>query len=347
VAGRNFLFDTDLRRARRLEIPVLSVGNITAGGTGKTPLVALLARCLAAAGRRPAIVSRGYGGLNEKRPGRPVLVVGAGEGDAPAATAEEAGDEPVLLASMLPGVPVLVCRDRYEGGRTARDRCGAGLVILDDGFQHRMLHRDADLVAVDAGDPFGGDRMLPAGLLREPPGSLGRAHVAVLTRAEDQDRFEAAARSVRFHAPDLPLFRARHHAVRLRLGGPQGEERPVSELAGASVAAFAGLARPESLRATLESLGARVRRFDAFPDHHFYSFEEVARLMEAGKRSGVDLVLTSAKDLVRLPGGEHPAGLGVLEIEMEVENLDGLVRRLLDLCLPASSGRLGGVGTQE
>jgi tetraacyldisaccharide 4'-kinase len=301
VAGRNLLFDADLRPARRLQIPVLSVGNITVGGTGKTPLVALLARCLTAAGRRPAVVSRGYGGLNEKRPGSPVLMVSDGKRKEPLATAAEAGDEPVLLASMLAGVPVLVCRDRYEGGRVAHERCGAGLVILDDGFQHRALHRDADLVALDAGDPLGGGRMLPAGILREPP-----------------------------------------RPVRLRLAGPRGGERPVSELAGVSVAAFAGLARPESLLETLESLGARVLRFDALPDHHSYSSEEIARLMEAGKRSGADLVLTTSKDLVRLPGGANPAGqrgLAVLEIEMDVENLEGLIRHLLDLCLPPSPGR--------
>jgi tetraacyldisaccharide 4'-kinase len=347
AAGRNLLFDTDLRPARRLEVPVVSVGNITVGGTGKTPLVAVLARRLASAGRRPAIVSRGYGGHNAKRPGSPVLVVSDGRRRDPTATAAVAGDEPVLLASMLAGIPVLVCRDRHKGGRAAREQCGAGLVILDDGFQHRALHRDADLVVLDAGDPFGGGRMLPAGPLREPPGSLRRAHLAILTRADCRDRFEAAASSVRLHAPDLPLFRARHRPVGLRPAADGGETRPLSTLSGAPVAAFAGLARPENLLATLENLGARVRRFDPFPDHHAYSAGEIRRLVEAGNRAGAELVITTAKDRARLGATDCPSELFVLDMEMEVENLDDLIRRVLDLCLPAAPGHLDAIEARE
>jgi tetraacyldisaccharide 4'-kinase len=337
VGARNALYDGGVLPVRRLPVPVLSVGNIAVGGTGKTPLVALLAQRLAETGRRPAVISRGYGGANEQRPGHPALVVSDGRGRRPLVTAAEAGDEPVLLASLLDGVPVLVCRDRHAGGRSAVDRFQADLIVLDDGFQHRALHRDADLVALDARDPLGGGRLLPAGTLREPPQALRRAHAVVLTRAERAAEFTEATRAVRELVPGLPLFRARHQPVRLRLLGPDGRELPASAVRNQAVAGFAGLAQPDALRLTLESLGGTVVHYETLPDHHPYSSGEVERLVERGRHAGAHWVVTTAKDAIRLPQNECPPGLAVLDIEMQVEETDSLVRLLLAFCLPPAS----------
>ena len=341
VRLRNALYDTGWFRVHCLQVPVVSIGNLSVGGTGKTPLVALLARRLHRAGRRPAIVSRGYGGRNARRRLATPLLVSAGTGTGPAVPAAECGDEPALLASLLPEVPLVVGRDRVAAARLAVDRCDADLIVLDDGFQHRRLHRDADLVTLDAETPLGPARLLPAGRLREKPTALERSHAVLITRADDDDLFEQRRAEVWAVFPHLPVYRSRHVPVSLRTlgeragGGPSaGESRsPLPELRGESVAAFAGLARPMALRRTLEGLGARVVRFDALPDHHRFTPDEVERLIATGLQSGARRVITSAKDAVRLPvASAAAASLWVLDIEAQVDDLDDLIRRVLALC---------------
>ncbi len=335
VAARNLLYDTGWRRTHRLPVPVVSVGNLAVGGTGKTPLVAWLAQELARAGRRPAVVSRGYGGANERRAGKPPLLVsadpGAGRLPAPAA---EAGDEAAMLAAALPGIPVVVCPQRAAGARLAVERCGADLILLDDGFQHRALAREADLVALDAHDPWAGGRLLPAGSLREPPVALRRAHAVVLTRADQEDAAVQAREEVGRVAPGLPVFRSRHLPSAVRWPARHGREAAPSTMAGVPVAAFAGLGRPESLQETLTRLGARVVAFTPRPDHAPYGPGEVGRLVRAGLDAGARWVITTAKDAARIPAGELPEELAILEIQLEVEEGGRLVRRVLDLCPP-------------
>src|SRR5262245_33056718 len=180
VGLRNLLYERGSLPIRHLPVPVLSVGNLTVGGSGKTPFVAYLAQKLMESGRRVAVASRGYGGSSHPSP----LVVSEGAG--PLVSAQEAGDEPVLLSELLTSVVVMVCSDRWSAGRFAQERFGSELVLLDDGYQHRRLARDLDLLLVDAGAGFGNGRMLPCGPLREPLRELARCDALVVTGSADQ-----------------------------------------------------------------------------------------------------------------------------------------------------------------
>ena len=268
VARRNRRFDRGLGVVRA-PVPVVSVGNLTLGGTGKTPATAWVARRLAAGGRRPAIVTRGYRGGAGAGP----LEVSRGAG--PLVDAALGGDEPVLLATLLP-VIVVAGSDRIAGARRAAE-LGADVVILDDGFQHRRLARDLDLVLLDAASPFGNGFLLPAGPLREPPGSLSRAGVVVLTRWNGE---EAPPRL------PSPVVRSRHRPAGFR--DAAGREVP----APARAVAFCGFARPDSFRDALQEVGVEVVEMRTFPDHHRFDASELASLAAGARRAGAALVTT-------------------------------------------------------
>ena len=335
---RNRSYDRGLSRIRRLPVPVVSVGNLSVGGTGKTPVVILLARRLSAAGCRPAVVLRGYGGSNARRSGGPPLLVADGRSTPPLADAATAGDEAVLLATTLGSVPVIVAANRYQGGMEAVRACGAGVVLLDDGFQHRALHRDFDLLTGDASAAAFPGRLLPAGRLREPARSLSRSHGVILTRADDEEAYLRARDFVRRQCPGLPIYRSRHRPARLRWLAPgQGEPPSLEDLRDLPVAAFAGLAQPGALRDTLAGLGARVVQFTPLPDHHRFRPGQVERLVASGQAAGARLVITTAKDAARLSADPAPRHLAVLEIEVEVDNLDDLLARLPGLAAAADA----------
>ena len=297
----------------RATVPVISVGNLTFGGTGKTPMVAALVRDLVARGRRPAVLTRGYG-----RRGRAALTLLGPDAGVPA---EIAGDEPLVLSAALPGVPVVVDSNRVRGAARAVAG-GSDVVVLDDGFQHLALERDLDIVLVDAGDPWGGGRMPPRGRLREPLEALRRASAVVVTKLP-VDGWEAVLAEIGARveqlAPGLPVMGARLRPS--GLSSPDGVEEP-SVLNGRRVLAFAGLARPEGFLDTLEELGAELAGFLPFRDHHRYSDAEVARLIEEARRLDA-LPVTTAKDGVKLPA---EAPVAVLDVRMEP--LDGSWDRL-------------------
>jgi tetraacyldisaccharide 4'-kinase len=287
VRARNRRYDRP-GVARRAALPVISVGNLTVGGTGQTPTVAWLAERLVARGSRPAIVSRGYGG----RAGRGPVVVSTGAG--PLCPPEISGDEPALLSRIVRGASIVVGADRAAGAERAHT-LGASVVLLDDGFQHRALARDLDVVLLDAARPFGNGRLLPAGELREPIDSLARADVVVLTRAGSVDTTEAR-QAVAAHRPGIPLLRSSFR----RLG--------FVDAGGAAVAAperavaFCGIARPDSFRAELAAEPTEIVSFRAFADHHRFTARELAELRDAARRARARLV-TTQKDLARL--GSH------------------------------------------
>jgi tetraacyldisaccharide 4'-kinase len=301
VAARTAAYDRGLLPVDRVPVPVLSVGNLTLGGTGKTPLVAWVARRLVAAGRRPAIVSRGYGA----RPG-------------------ERSDEAAELNLVIPEARHVADRDRAAGCRTAI-AAGCDAAVLDDGFQHRRLHRDLDIVAVDATDPFGCGRLFPRGLLREPPAAFGRADVVVLTRASTLDaagrlairRAVEAARSRRL---DGAWMEAEHRPVAVRYA--DGSSRPLEALRGRAVVAFAGIGNPAAFRGTLSSLAADVVEFVPFPDHHAYTVHDFERLATRATRHGDALLVTTLKDLVKVPLSTA-AIVPVAAVEIAIEPLAG------------------------
>jgi tetraacyldisaccharide 4'-kinase len=312
VAARNAAFDHALLPRRSAGVPVISVGNLTLGGTGKTPLVAWVVRTLSAAGLRPAVVSRGYG-----------------------AAAGATSDEALELAVVLPDVPHVADRDRVAAARRAA-AAGATAVVLDDGFQHRRLARDVDLVAIDATDPFGCGRLFPRGLLREPPAGLARADAIVLTRSDtiDQERRAAIRRQVhaacRGREPGV-WAEAIHRPVGLRTW--DGPRQPLDTLQGVRVAGFAAIGNPAAFRRSLESLGADVVDFRALPDHHAYAPDDLAALGRRAADVGADLVVTTLKDLVKIRRWElHGLPVAALEIALEVvagrAGLEAVMRRV-------------------
>jgi len=307
VAARNRLYDLGLLRQAKLPCPVISVGNLTVGGTGKTPTVVLLANLLREKGRRPAVLSRGYGG----RAGAPVSIVS----DENRVLMEwgEAGDEPVLIARAVPGVPVLTGAERRLTGRAAVERFNADILILDDAFQHRQLFRDLDIVLVNAALPFGNGRLLPRGPLREPKASLRRAHLIIRTGAEG-DPVEPLEEA----AAGLPFFRGIHRPQGI-VEGRTGRLLPAASLQGEKVCAFAGIGQPEIFRRSLIALGAKVVSFRTFPDHYPYIRSDIDALRRLAAETGADRIITTEKDGVRLDYfPDFLAKVSFLRIGMEI-----------------------------
>jgi len=286
---RNSMFDKDLLEVRRLPVPVVSVGNLSAGGTGKTSLVRFLARRLGERWR-VAVLLRGY-----RRESEGLVVVS--DGEKVRVDVRRAGDEAFLLGRTLRGVPVIVCASRFRGGLYAVENLGADLILLDDGFQHRRLHRDVDIVLLKKRDL--NDRLLPAGLLREPLNSLRRADALVLSYQET-DPFE-------FSFEDKPVFRMfREFCCLLRSDFSRASLR---ELEDREVTVFAGLGDNEQFFRTVESLGLKIRRRISLPDHYHYRDFRLRR---------EEIYLTTPKDMVKLPPHEN---LYALDFRLRVEGL--------------------------
>ncbi|HEX4952236.1 MAG TPA: tetraacyldisaccharide 4'-kinase [Thermoanaerobaculia bacterium] len=280
-------------RAAKLPRPVISVGNLHWGGTGKTPLVAALAAHLRDQGAKVAILSRGY-----KSRGEGVRVVSDFHGG-PYLGPLVAGDEPVLLAGLVPGVAVVVAPQRAAAGRAALERLSPppNFFLLDDGFSHLALARDLDLLVFPAADPFAGGRLPPAGRLREPLAAAARAHAALLTGSGVT---VASAREVG-RALERFGFRGAAFAAPTVVGAARGADRlPLP--AGQRVLLVSGIARPASLRASAEEAGFEITGELTFPDHHDYPEPSLARLRRAFATAGAEAVLTTAKDLVKLRG---------------------------------------------
>ena len=271
------------RRSSRATVPVISVGNIALGGTGKTPLVAALARRLLAAGARPAILTRGY----RRRDSRPVLI--AKERQVPW---ERAGDEPALLARALPEVPIVVDADRVRGATTAVREAGATHLLLDDGFQHWRLARDLDIVVVEAADPFGA--RAPR---REHPDALERADGIVLSRTADRTEALAAFAVLGPYAPNAVLVATKLAATALHL---EGQRRPPETINGQRVLALAGIASPEAFVNSLGDVGAEIADMRFFSDHHRYRRRELEAVLAEAAAAGATVV-TTAKDVVKFP----------------------------------------------
>lgn len=274
---------------------VLSIGNLTLGGTGKTPAAMMLAEWALREGHRVAILSRGYKG---KYRGRVLEVT---DGHEIKTGPAEAGDEPFLMANRVRSVPVIISKKRYVAGMYAHRKFGTDFFILDDGFQHLALKRDFDLALMDALQPFGNGRLLPWGPLREPVSYLARADAFLMTSGcpglSDQESHCATYLARRF--PDKPVFRSQHMPDRVFLPNRKEDYDPAF-MKGKKVLAFAGIARPERFGDTLKGLGAEVLAFHAFRDHHPFSIKEIRDLVHLKKRIGAHLLVTTEKDWVRI-----------------------------------------------
>ncbi len=297
VGLRNRWFDGG--RERRLDVPVISVGNITTGGTGKTPVVIDLVARLMRRGLKTAVVSRGYRAGPDGR-----------------------NDEQAIIERRCPGVINVGDPDRVRGGTLAIQRDRANVIVLDDAFQHRRVHRDLDIVVIDATCPFGHGHLLPRGLLREPPSGLSRAGLIVLSRSDQVDSasLERAELVIKAHAPSAPIVRSRHAVSRIvgldeyTRGVTHSVRSPEHEspgfvsaddrnpLSGRRVVCFAGIGNPAAFRRTVESLGAHVVGDAWWPDHHHYLPGDVTDLLRPERFPEFDLLVTTEKDAVKLAG---------------------------------------------
>ncbi len=315
VAARNRLYDRGILRQEVLPCPVISVGNLTVGGTGKTPMVILITQMLREKGRRPAVLSRGYGGtarapVNTVSDGKQILM-----------RWKESGDEPLLIAEAVPGVPVLTGPERIRTGRAAIERYGADVLILDDAFQHRALFRDLDIVMLDTAHPLGNGFLLPRGPLREPREALRRTHLLIWTGDPESESPLPAA-------PSLPSFRGVHRPQEL-VEAATGHVLPLTELRGKKVCAFAGIGNPDAFQRSLAVLGAEVTSFRIFPDHYPYHTSDLEALRRLARKSAAERIVTTEKDGIRL--ADFPDFLGelsLLRIGMEITPPDAFAELL-------------------
>ncbi|MGE0103735.1 MAG: tetraacyldisaccharide 4'-kinase [Blastocatellales bacterium] len=294
VESRLFLYRSGILPARRLDRPVISVGNLTVGGTGKTPCVAFIAGQFRDRGHKVAILSRGY-----RREGSGILEVSNEE--RVLAGPIEAGDEPYLLARSCPGVRVIVGPDRYSAAMWISRRAEVDVFILDDGFQHLKLARDLDLVLIDATDPLESSRMVPFGRLREPLSGLARADAVIVTRSDRPfDRAALQREVARYARQGTPLLFASHEMSGfVRLDGQDASTPAVS----GPVAAVSGIARPDLFIQDLETRGCRVVLRRDYPDHHRHAPDEFRSLVDQAVAAGARAVVITEKDAANLPPG--------------------------------------------
>ena len=297
----------------RLDRPVISIGNITTGGTGKTPLVEYVTRLIASHGKKVCILTRGYG---RKDPHLQVIV---SDGYGVLASPTEAGDEPYLLATKLTAqAAVISSADRIAAGQEAIKDFGTEVFVLDDGFQHLRLARDLNIVCIDATNPWGGGRLLPHGRLRESLEGLRRADCVVLTRCDGVKNVEALRTQVLDLIGARPVFASQMRPVRvvsLKNGGETSEAR-------GRVAAFCAVGNPSSFFESLTRMGYELAVEKSFADHHAYSQDEIDSLIHDAHQTGASALITSAKDAVKLRSMAFSIPCYVLEIEIEIDDAD-------------------------
>ena len=320
VRARSALYENGLFETRRLNTPVISVGNLTVGGAGKTPCVAFLARFLRDEGYEVAILSRGY-----KRESRGRVEVS--DGRRILSGPNEAGDEPFLLAKSCPGARVVVDRDRYEAGRWLEARSRISVFILDDGYQHLRLARDLNLLLIDASEPLDRAKMIPFGRLREPITAMGRADAVIVTRSDQPFDRRALENAIRkFARAEAPVFYASHKMTELiRLDGAGGAGP--DDFAGKRVAAMSGVARPDRFVSDLERLGMEIALRRDFDDHHRYTRDELSEIVERAREARAEAIITTEKDAANLPAslaGTLTLPIFAARIEFACENEEAL-----------------------
>ncbi|NOZ61968.1 MAG: tetraacyldisaccharide 4'-kinase [Calditrichaeota bacterium] len=323
---RNFCYDAGVFTIHRLpRTKVISVGNVSVGGTGKTPFCIFLAKELQKMKLRVAILSRGY-----QRKSRGTVVVS--DGEKLLAHVAAAGDEPYLLAYNLPGVPVVCESNRYQGGLFIEKNFHPDVIILDDGFQHRRLHRDLDILLIDATRFRKGQTTLPTGYLREPLSGLKRANLICLSRVDQGNDLEQIFKAIKDFSSE-PIVTGSHKPRKLiRAGSGPGEEVSFSLMKNKRVFLFSGIANPRSFEKTIRSVGMIVGEHLVFPDHHNYSAHEIERIKFLATQADCETIITTEKDFTRLrPFSENlPKDLHYLQIEFEILQGKDILAKLID-----------------
>jgi tetraacyldisaccharide 4'-kinase len=320
VRLRNFLYTKGLFKIHRVDRPVISVGNITTGGTGKTPFVILLCKWLSEK-KKIAILTRGYkAGTRQEETNQTYI------------------DEPQILAKSCPGVEVIINPDRLEGAREAIRKFNAEVLLMDDGFQHRRLGRDVDIVMIDATKPFGYGWLLPAGLLREPICGLRRADAVVITRCDqvNEIQLKLVEQKIQNTTEDAIIARSAHKVVIAKLA--DGEEISPERLKGKRIFAFCGIGNPVSFIDTIHRIGCKVVGSKIYNDHHHYTEEDIREIFEKGGKVSSDLILTTQKDWTKIEGmkilySEGNKPIGYLEIALNFISGEEKIRRLIEKSL--------------
>lgn len=308
---RNLLYDQGVKRSYQSTIPVISVGNITAGGTGKTPVVDFLVKFFLSEGKRPVVISRGYGGSFSGDVGI------VSDGDGVQMSASVAGDEPVLLATRNSGCSVLIAKKRVDGVKLAERNNLADLVILDDGFQHRALKRDADIVLLDAHRPVGNGWPLPAGNLREIKSGVKRADLILRTKCKYSETSVSQGQTT-YNS---------HYQLTENIVCLDGSSIHINELASRKVLAFSGIANPEQFFTDLENMGMVLHETIALVDHVDYSDDAVIeRLRSCSGRN--DVMITTEKDAVKLESGMFELSCYYVPIEITIDGSDDFTEKL-------------------
>ncbi len=335
---RNLLYSRRWLKTHRSEAVVISIGNITAGGTGKTPLAIWLCRQII---QNPkfkirnsecAILTRGYKTTQDSRL----------KTQDPKVKTQNYSDEPAILVESCPGCKVIINPDRVAGAAEAVNQLGAKVLIMDDGFQHRRLARDLDIVAVDATRPFGYGRLLPAGLLREPIAGLKRADAAVITRCDQVKEAELAWLEQKLHSvnPQMIIARSIHAPVCVK---SQGDKQiALEQLKDKNIFAFCGIANPQAFLATITKLGANLVGSKIYNDHHHYAEDDIAEIYRQARKLNAALVLTTRKDWTKIPLFSPPdkaIPLAYLEIELRFTAGQNKLNQLIDDTL---AGKISG-----
>ena len=330
VKFRRFLYNVRILRDSTLGVQVIAIGNLTVGGTGKTPVVEKFARELQDQGRHVAILSRGYRSkppplrkrlINKllfREDSTPPRIVS--DGKSLLLDSETAGDEPYMLASNLKDVVVLVDKDRVKSGRYAIEKFGCDTLLLDDGFQYWKLQgRRRDIVLIDCQQPFGNERMLPRGTLREPPSHMARARWIFITKSDGKT--EELRKRIAEHNPNAPVIECIHHPLYFE-DVFTGERMGIEFLHGKRVASLSGIAQPESFEKSLVSIGAELVYSKRFADHHRFTQQEVINAINRGKKRQAQLIITTQKDAVRFPKIDR-RDIPILFMRVEIKILKG------------------------
>jgi len=325
VKLRQQFYQWGVAKSRRLPCTVISVGNLSVGGTGKTPLTIYLADLIKNLGYKVAVVSRGYKGRSEKAGGI------VSDGGALMTDSRIAGDEPYMMAAKLKDVPVIVGKNRYEAGMLAVREYDPDVLVLDDAFQHLKLRRDLDLVLLDYRRPFGNGQLLPRGIMREPISALSRADALIFTRSDAQSDSETSSCYSKFrrYLVEKPMFKAYHipyvhKVVRGEKSIFDGNsERSLTwdseDFKGRSAVVFSGLANNRNFHGILKGLKCIVKSSLEFPDHHFYSDTDIQSITESAKKSRAEFLITTEKDFVRIADIiKWPVDLVVVGIEVSL-----------------------------
>ena len=321
VRARSFFYSLGLLKTKTIPCPVISVGNITVGGTGKTPLVIALAKGLMGRGISVAILSRGYRG---KKTSQPVV----SDGKTIFLSPEESGDEPFLMAQACKGIPILVGKNRFINGRIALQRFGVKGLFLDDGYQHLPLHRDMNILLIDSHIGFGDHHLLPRGILREPLSHLRRANLFLLTKLEGPEIFQPLEKKIREIHPSSQVFHSHYEPV--SLVGPQEEQEEFHSLRGKKILALSGIANSNYFTSLLRKCGMEIVREAIFPDHHLYTKKDLPFIEE--KSRGVDYIVTTEKDMVKLKKlNMDRLPLRALRIEVKIWEEKQFYQRVMEI----------------